>query len=103
MIKSKRTYTPQSFVDALTDRCYIFRQENTVSEIHHLLRLNGIETEENPLWDYPMDEIDHIVANGIPVVLVDVSGFNENDKWVEEYRWFEVPEDFVDPYEEREV
>jgi hypothetical protein len=94
MVKSKHLYSPQSFVDAVTGHCYIFRQDDTVKEIHDLLKLNEIETEEEPLWDYPLDEIEHIVENNIPVVLVDVSGFNEKDEWIQEYRWFEVPEWF---------
>jgi hypothetical protein len=28
------------------------------------------------------------------VVLVDVSGFSKEGKWEQEYRWFEVPENF---------
>ena len=94
MVKSNQIYSPQNFVDAVTGYCYIFQCENTVKEIHDLLKRHKVETEENPLWDYPMDEIDHIKENNIPVVLVDVSGFDENDEWKTEYRWFEVPEDF---------
>ena len=96
MVKSKKIYSPQSFVGAITGKYYIHKHDDTVKEIHDLLRLNGYETSSNPLWDYPLDEIDHIVENGIPVVLVDVSGFNEDEEWIQEYRWFEVPEDFED-------
>jgi len=90
MIKSKQTYSPQNFVDAVTGYCYIFRQEDTVKEIHNLLKRHGF-----PLRDYPINKIENIVENNIPVVLVDVSGF-KGDKWVQEYRWFEVPDDFLD-------
>lgn len=96
MVKSKQIYSPQSFVGAVTGRYYIHKHDDTVKEIHDLLKLNEIETDEEPLWDYPLDEIEHIVENGINVVLVDVSGFNEKDQWITEYRWFEVPEDFLD-------
>lgn len=94
MVKSKGIYSPQNFVGAVTGRYYIHKHDDTVKEIHDLLKLNEIETEEEPLWDYPLDEIEHIVENGINVVLVDVSGFNANDEWITEYRWFEVPEWF---------
>jgi hypothetical protein len=45
------------------------------------------------LWDYPLTEIDHIVENNLNVVLVDCS-YYEGDNYINEYRWFEVPEDF---------
>lgn len=104
MVKSKLIYSPQNFVGAVTGNYYIHNHDDTVKEIHKLLRLNEIETEEEPLWDYPLDEIEHIVENKIPVVLVDVSGFNEKDEWIAEYRWFEVPEWFEEDmyYEEDE-
>lgn len=102
MVKSKQIYSPQNFVGAVTGKYYIHHCEDTVGEIHHLLKMNGIETEENPLWDYPLDEIEHIVENGINVVLVDVSGFNEDDAWITEFRWFEVPEWFEEGMYEEE-
>ncbi len=95
MVKSKAIYSPQNFVDALTGKCYIFNYGNTVKEIHDLLKLNKIETKKKPLLDFQLDEIEYIVERGSNVVLVDVSGF-KGDEWVQEYRWFEVPEDFVD-------
>lgn len=94
MVKSKQIYSPQNFVGEVTGRYYIHKHDDTVKEIHDLLKLNEIETDEEPLWDYPLDEIEHIVENGINVVLVDVSGFNEKDEWIAEFRWFEVPEWF---------
>lgn len=96
MVKSKQIYSPQNFVGAITGKYYIHHNGDAVKEIHDLLRLNKVETTEEPLWDYPLDEIDHIVENGIDVVLVDVSSFNEKDEWISEYRWFEVPEWFKD-------
>lgn len=99
LVKSKKIYSPQSFVGAVTGHYYIHDHEDTIKEIHDLLKLNKVETEENPLWDYPLDEIEHIVENNTPVVLVDVSGFNEDDVWITEYRWFEVPADFLEESE----
>jgi hypothetical protein len=49
---------------------------------------------ESEHWSYPLSEIDHIVENNLCVVLVDVSGFSKEGKWEQEYRWFEVPENF---------
>jgi hypothetical protein len=51
----------------------------------NVLNVAGLE-----LWNYPLNEIDHIVENKIDVVLVDCSHF-EDDYWITELRWFEVP------------
>ena len=72
-------------------RCYGFKQDDTVGEIEEVLKRHGLESEN---WSYPLSEIDHIVENGLNVVLVDVSGFDKQGKWRQEYRWFEVPEYF---------
>lgn len=100
MIKSKEIYSPQNFIRAMTGECHIFMHDSNITEeIHKALRKNGLENEENPLWDYPMDEIEPIVEHCLNVVLVDVSYWEGND-FIREYRWFEVPEDFAEEEEE---
>ena len=94
MVKSRQIYTPQSFVGAVTGHYFIFQYYDVVTEIHDILKENGIETEDNPLWDYPLDEIEHIVENNLNVVLVDCTYVGDNCKLTKEYRWFEVPEGF---------
>ena len=96
-VKSERIYTPQSYCEKMTGYCYGFDHENCVAEIETVLKQHGLESE---CWSYPLTEIDHIVENEIPVVLVDVSGFDKQGKWKYEHRWFQVPEDFEDEYEE---
>lgn len=95
-VKSLGVYSPQNFVEKLTGCCYGFDKDNTVEEIHILLKKHGIETDESPLFDYPLDEIEEIVANEVPVVLVDTTYIDDDYQMVYEYRWFEVPENFVD-------
>ena len=90
-VKSEKIYTPQSYCEKMTGCCYGFNQDDTVGEIEEVLKRHGLESEN---WSYPLSEIDHIVENGLNVVLVDVSGFDKHGKWRQEYRWFEVPEDF---------
>ena len=85
-------YSPQNFVEKLTGYCYGFDQDDTVAEIHNLLKKHGVETDDSPLFDYPLDEIEEIIANEVPVVLVDTTYINENYEMIHEYRWFEVPE-----------
>lgn len=45
------------------------------------------------LWDYPLDEWEHIKENDLNVVLVDTSYKNKNGEFIEEYRFFEVPDE----------
>ena len=90
MVKSEKIYSPQSYIGAVTGKHYSFtRHEWPVDSILEVLTLEGYDN----LWDYPLTEIDHIVENGHDVVLVNCSFYEENEH-IEEYRWFEVPEDF---------
>jgi hypothetical protein len=89
MVKSNQIYAPQNYVGAVTGVYYIFKHNrHPVEEIQDLLQMSDL-----CLWDYPLTEIDHIVENNLNVVLVDCSHY-EGDVYVNEYRWFEVPEDF---------
>lgn len=91
MVKSNGIYAPQNYVCAVTGIYYFFKHKSSPEEeIQKLLSMNGYE-----LWNYPLTEIDHIVENNLNVVLVDCSHY-KGDVYVNEYRWFEVPEDFKD-------
>ena len=90
MVKSEKIYSPQRYLVAVTDKCYIINGEDDIATIHEILAENGIE-----MWDYPLSEIDHIVENKLNVVLVECLVMNEEtDSFENEYRWFEVPENF---------
>ena len=93
MVKSEQIYSPQIYVEAITGLYYVFRGEDNITFIEDKLSLNGFE-----LWNYPLSEINHIVENNLDVVLVDCSYYKE-DVYVNEYRWFEVPEDFEEEME----
>lgn len=93
MVKSEQIYSPQIYVEAITGLYYVFKGEDNITFIEDKLALNGFE-----LWNYPLSEINHIVENNLDVVLVDCSYYKE-DVYINEYRWFEVPEDF----EEEEI
>lgn len=90
MVKSEQIYSPQSYLGAITGKCYFMGNECPVDFIQEVLVAEG---HTDDLWDYPLTEIDHIVENNLNVVLVDCSHF-EGDMIVTEYRWFEVPDDF---------
>lgn len=90
MVKSEKIYSPQQYLEAITDKCYITREDDDIKFIEDVLDLNGYG-----FWNYPLSEIDHIVENEVDVVLVDCMVWNEYlREFRHEYRWFEVPEDF---------
>ena len=89
MVKSEQIYSPPGYVCAVTGTGYVFKYKmHPADEIQYLLSQHDYD-----LWDYPLTEIDHIVENGLNVVLVDCSHY-EGDMYINEYRWFEVPDDF---------
>lgn len=95
MVKSEQAYNPQNYVATITGQYYIFRSDNIdklVEEIESCLKKNDFDC----LWNYPLSEIDHIVENKLNVVLVELTGDDEDGEWKTVYRWFEVPEDFTE-------
>ena len=97
-VLSKEIYSPQNFLETLTGEGYIIGDYpiETIYEI--LIQKNIVDATDNTVWDYSLDEIDEIVTNNITVILVDVSGFNEDDEWVKEYRWFKIPASYCDNF-----
>ena len=90
MVKSEKIYSPQQYLEVITDKCYIIRGEDDLGFIEGALAQEGFY-----LWNYPLSEIDHIVENNLDVVLVDCMVVNEDtDQFEHILRWFEVPEDF---------
>lgn len=100
MVATNRLYSPSEFVEVLTGKYYIFDGTNDIDDIHLFLYADHIETEENQLWDYSLNEIDHIVENNIPVVLVKVLVEDEDGNLNIELRWFEIPAECVVDFEE---
>lgn len=92
MVKSEQIYSPQNYLYAVTGQCYIISDDNDIAEIENIFEMLGYS-----LWNYPLSEIDHIVENKLDVVLVECMVVNpETDEFEHVYRWFEVPEDFVE-------
>lgn len=95
MVKSEKIYSPQEYLERITGNCYMISGDNDVEFIESLLENQGY-----CLWSYPMSEIDHIVSEGLDVVLVDCMVWNEKTKEYEHvYRWFEVKSDEEDERE----
>lgn len=93
MVKSEKIYSPQNYLELVTDNCYFHNGDNDVEFIQEILVKNGYT---DTLHDYPLSEIDHIVSENLNVVLVDCMVWNDETKEFEHaYRWFEVPKDVV--------
>ena len=94
MVKSERLYSPQEYLDAVLGECYLFDSyvDDDIKELEEILK-----KEDKALWNYPLTEIDHIVENGLDVVLVDCMVWSTTDReYKHTMRWFEVPSDFVE-------
>ena len=89
LVKSTTPYSFQSYLEAVTGEVYFRKGTNDIEMIEEILELKGLN-----LWNYPLNEIDHIVENQINVVLVDCYNINSLNQIEQELRWFEVPEDF---------
>ena len=87
VIKSKDIYSPQNYCDTFLGVCPMFDGEE--GELRDYLDNTGHED----LWEYPFEEIEHIVENDIPVVLVDTTYIDDRCEMVHEHRWFEVPKE----------
>lgn len=99
----KDVYTPQTFLEEITGNCYTMDGDDDTITIHQILKQNGLENDTtDTLWDYPLEEIDEVIEANTDVVLVEVCRFDENNTLVKEYRWFEIPDGFVERFKEKE-
>jgi hypothetical protein len=98
-VVSNKVWSPQKFVEEITGFCYSFGGDDDVGRIAGLLDEHGY----GDLWDYPLNEIDHIVECNHNVVLVDCLVWFENKNHYEhEYRWWQVPEDKIEAFKNKE-
>lgn len=101
VVKSEELYSPQAYLEAVTGKCYIVNAD-TICELLEEMQQRLYDNGHGSLWDFPLTGIDEIVEDNLDVVLVELTGDDENGKWVTIYRWFEVPEQFpVEDGEER--
>ena len=73
VIKSNEIYSPQNYCDSFFGACPVF--SGNQNELRSLLDENG----HTDLRDFPFDEIESIVKNKIPVVLVDTTYINDQN------------------------
>lgn len=93
MVLSNKLFTPQTFLEIITGKCYIINGTDDIEFIHEVLFEEGFEDNDCcTVWDYPLDEIGEIVENEVNVVLVECCYFDFDDVLQKVYRWFEVPD-----------
>lgn len=95
IIKSNGIYSPQRYLEAVTGNCYILSNEIPVlTEIENFLRIGDFDTH-----NYSLKETAKALQKGKPIVLVDCTDIDENSKMIPEYRWFCVPDNFIEKTE----
>lgn len=94
MVKSSKLYTPQTYLEAVTGKCFIINGDNDVETVENIL---DAEFGEGSYWTYSLEDISHIVEEELDVVLVDFLVWNDQQNEYEHvYRWAEVDENFKD-------
>lgn len=89
IIVSNRAFSPQNYLEGMTDKCYTLNSTDIAGmceEIEGILEQNGI----HDVWGRPLNEIDTVLGAGNEVVLVELTGDNEDGVWDTEYRWYEI-------------
>lgn len=93
-VYSNKVFTPEGFLEFLTGEKHTVNSP-IIENIHRILKDSAVDDnakdEIENLFDYPLSEIDEIVENNIPVLLVDVTEPNSEER---ELRWFELPSDY---------
>lgn len=88
VIKSEKIFTPQEYLELVTGKTYIISSDNDVEAVELILEKEGYD-----FWTYTFTEIEHVIDNEVPVVLVDYMIYNEDTKEFEHVlRWSEVDE-----------
>ena len=95
---SDKIYSPQVFVEMLTDKCYCFDEEDTVEEIRSLLKQNGIDY----VHVFSLLDAEKMIStpNAFFVVvdtsyLSDVPDAEGHFEMTNEYRFIQVPNNLV--------
>lgn len=85
-IDSEKIYSAQGYLELVTGNCYVVRGDDDAAFIEKTLDNLGYS-----LWNYPVNEADHIAENELAVVLVDCLVYNnEHHEYEHVFRWFEI-------------
>ena len=56
IIKSKKLYSPQNYLELITGKTYIIQEDNDIELIERIL-----EQEGYCLWNYSINEVEHLI------------------------------------------
>lgn len=92
MIKSEHIFKPEEYLKLVTGESLFLpiSDDNEVDTVEKVLEKKGY----GHLWSYAFTEIEYIVENELPVVLVACQIYNNTTKEYDTVlRWFDVEED----------
>lgn len=91
-IKSNNIFSPQNYLELITDECYIIHTSKPVlQQIEEILDDYGF-----PSVSYDLADVHTALSAGSPIVLVDCCDVDDDLHPVKSYRWFQVPADFCE-------
>lgn len=91
-IKSNNIFSPQNYLEPITDECYIIHTSKPVlQQIEEILVDYGF-----PSVSYDLADVYTALSAGTPIVLVDCCDVDDDLHPVKSYRWFQVPADFCE-------
>lgn len=93
MIKSDSCMTASEYLNYVLDYSDPEVPETESLTFEEFDRIRAKHSDEFSLWDYPLTEIDYIIASNTPVVLV---SFQTATPGILEYRFCEVDPEYVD-------
>ena len=86
-IKSSNIFSPQNYLELITDECYIIHTSKPVlQQIEEILDDYGF-----PTVSYDLADVHTALSAGTPIVLVDCCDTDDNLRPIKSYRWFQVP------------
>ena len=99
-IISNKCFSPQEYIELITDKCYYFHEEDTLEEINQRLK----ENHALPILNFSIDDtrFQGSACEDICFVLVDTSYISDKlDKdghfeMIPHYSFFEVPNGIVE-------
>ena len=100
MIISDAIFTPQQFIAIISGEVVFFQPDgnyDTIAMIEDILEQHTYGWLEK----IPLNDIIGVLKSDLDVVLLDVSGHNEDGEWVNECCWWQVTDNFLKKKEGR--
>lgn len=86
MIKSNKVYNPREYLKHIG---IAIKDDEPMGTIPINFIYKNLQENKKPYWDYPLDFYNNIQNQDPDIVLVDCS-YYDGERFVQEYRWFEV-------------